>query len=329
MGMCCSTSVNIEKRIGVRHGSGFNGHTGKINSVAISSDNKFIISGSEDATIRIWDVASGKLGYPLHSMYRTNVLEGHTKGVRSVALSKNDQFIVSGSWDKTVRLWDRVTGESIKTFCGHSYFVNSVDISPNNKYIVSSGRKDKTARIWDVETGECSNVLDIGNDVRSVCFSNDNQFVLTEDYSNNIKLWEVETGNCTTEIIYANAISSDGKFIVREQDKTLQLVDVETHEIIKEFEGHTTCLASFALSNNDQWIVSGAGLGDDFVRLWNVETGEQTRLKSGGDLIQNIDSVVISADNKYIVSGACGWGICLWNVESITSKHVDTANPLQ
>ena len=328
MGMCCSTSpgsVDIEKEIGMRHGSGFNGHTGKINSVAISSDNTFIISGSEDATIRIWDVASGKL---------TNVLEGHTKGVRSVALSKNDQFIVSGSWDKTVRLWDRVTGESIKTFCGHSYFVNSVDISPNNKYIVSSGRKDKTARIWDVETGECSNVLDIGNDVRSVCFSNDNQFVLTGAPSCPfpIKLWEVETGNCTFEIRASAmniALSSDSKYIVHSHNRKVRLLDVETREIIKTFDGHTDFVESLAISNNDQWIVSGAGPADDFVRLWNVATGKQTRLKNGGAACQDIDSVVISADNKYIVSGASGWGLCLWNVESITSKHVDTANPLQ
>jgi WD40 repeat protein len=331
MGMCCSTSVNIEKRIGVRHGSGFNGHTGKINSVAISSDNTFIISGSEDKTIRIWDVASGKL---------INVLEGHTSRVSSVALSKNDQFIVSGSWDKTVRLWDRVTGECIKIFCGHSYFVSSVDISPNNKYIVSSENQhhhkspDKTARIWDVETGKCCTVLDVGSDVVSVCFSNDTQFVLTGAPSapNSIKLWEVETGNCTFESRKCGdnvALSSDSKYIVTSNYETVRLLDVETREIIKKFEGHTAYVRSLAISANDQWVVSGAGFVDDFVRLWNVETGKQTRLKSGGATNQDIDSIVISADNKYIVSGASGWGMCLWNVESITSKHVDTANPLQ
>ena len=352
MGMCCSTSpgsVDIEKEIGMRHGlfitdPNYKGHTGKIISVAISSDNTFIISGSEDKTIRIWDVASGNL---------LNVLEGHTSRISSVALSKNDQFIVSGSLDKTVRLWDRVTGESVKIFCGHSHFVSSVDISPNNKYIVSSERqcagdktKDITTRIWDVETGKCRTVLDIGpfntqksgdktysSDVDSVCFSNDNQFVLTGAPSCPfpIKLWEVETGNCTFEIRESAmniALSSDSKYIVHSHNRKVCLLDVETREIIKTFDGHTDFVESLAISNNDQWIVSGAGPADDFVRLWNVETGEQTRLKCG-DADRGIDSIVISADNKYIVSGASGWGICLWNVESITSKHVDTANPLQ
>ena len=328
MGMCCSTSpgsVDIEKEIGMRHGSGFNGHTGKIISVAISSDNTFIISGSEDKTIRIWDVESAEC---------IKILEGHTSRVQSIALSKNNQFVVSGSFDKTVRLWDRGTGESIKTFCGHSYFVTSVDISPNNKYIVSSGCEDKTARIWDVETGECRHVLDMGEEVKSVCFSNDNQFVLSGD-SYFFKLWDVETGHCTTEIkgragsSVKVALSSNGKYIVTANFSTVKLLDIETHEIIKEFEGHTSYVESLAISANDQWIVSGAGFSDDFVRLWNVETGKQTRLKNGGAACQDIDSVVISADNKYIVSGAGGWGMCLWNVESITSKHVDTANPLQ
>jgi len=330
MGMCCSFPVDVEKRIGMRHGlsvtdRNYKGHKGKINSVAISSDNTFIISGSDDKTIRIWDVESAEC---------IKILEGHSSRVSSVALSKNNnnQFIVSGSWDKTVRLWDRVTGESIKTFCGHSYFVTSVDISPNNKYIVSSGLKDKTARIWDVETGACVQVLDIGREVISVCFSNDNRFVLSGDEWY-FRLWEVETGHNTREIRGGSsakvALSSNGKYILTARGNTVSLLDVETFKTIKEFEGHTTYVESIGLSDNDQWIVSGAGFADDFVRLWNVATGKQTRLKKVGNFSQDIDSVVFSADNKYIVSGASGWGICLWNVESITSKHVDTANPLQ
>jgi len=324
MGMCCSTPVDIEKRIGYKV---IKGHTGKINSVAISSDNTFIISGSNDKTIRIWDVVSGEC---------IKILEGHNSRISSVALSKNnnDQFIVSGSWDKTVRLWDRVTGESIKTFCGHSFFVSCVDISPNSKYIVSSGSEDKTARIWDVETGECCKVLGVGREVISVCFSNDNQFVLSGDDAY-FRLWDVETGHCTREIRGGTrakvALSSNCKYIVTAKGRIVSLVDVEKFETIKEFEGHTTSVESLFLSANDQWIVSGAGHADDFVRLWNVETGKHTRLKSGGASGQDIDSVVFSADNRYIVSGAGGWGMCLWNVESITCKNVDTRteNPLQ
>src|SRR5690606_11856471 len=72
--------------------------------------------------------------------------------VTSVSFSPDGKLIASGSWDKTVRVWDVVTGTSTATFEGHSNVVISVTFSPDGK-LIASGSHDKTVRVWDAVTG--------------------------------------------------------------------------------------------------------------------------------------------------------------------------------
>eukprot|EP01038_Epipyxis_sp_PR26KG_P015920 gene15920-21600_t len=81
-------------------------------------------------------------------------LESHTDRVTFVSFSPNGRRLVSGSWDKSIRIWDVETGESLLMFNGHSGAVYSVSFSPDGMRIVSAGSLDKSIRIWDVETGE-------------------------------------------------------------------------------------------------------------------------------------------------------------------------------
>ena len=86
--------------------------------------------------------------------------KGHSGAIKSVSISLDGKYIVSGSHDKTIKIWDIKTAECLKTLEGHKYSVNSVAISPNGKYIVS-GSSDSTIKIWNIKTGE--NIYTIDN----------------------------------------------------------------------------------------------------------------------------------------------------------------------
>ena len=141
------------------------GHIRLVSSVALSPNGNLVISGSDDNTVRIWDVTSGEaIGQPLR---------GHDDSVSSVAFSPDGKLVASGSKDKTVRLWDAASGEAIgQPLRGHNSWVSSVAFSPDGKLVVS-GSDDKTVRIWDVRSGEPVGEPFRGHDnlVKSVAFS--------------------------------------------------------------------------------------------------------------------------------------------------------------
>jgi len=80
------------------------------------------------------------------------VFLGHTNAVYSVAFSSDGRRIVSGSWDKTLKVWDAATGQETLTLRGHTDLVRGVAFSPDGRQIVS-GSDDKTLKIWDAATG--------------------------------------------------------------------------------------------------------------------------------------------------------------------------------
>ncbi|MCA2689583.1 MULTISPECIES: WD40 repeat domain-containing protein, partial [unclassified Microcystis] len=122
-----------------------------------------------------------------------NRLEGHDSVVTSVNFSPDGKTLVSGSGDKTIKLWNVETGQEIRTLKGHDSVVSSVNFSPDGKTLVSSG--DNTIKLWNVKTGQEIRTLK-GHDsvVSSVNFSPDGKTLVSGSWDNTIKLWNVETG---------------------------------------------------------------------------------------------------------------------------------------
>ncbi len=114
------------------------GHSHIVSSLAISADAKFLVSGSQDQTIRVWNLATGEL---------VHTLKGHRDSVNAVALSPDAQIIASGSADKTIKLWHLQSGELLGTFTGHTHTVTALSFTDSGEMLVS-GSLDKTIKIW-------------------------------------------------------------------------------------------------------------------------------------------------------------------------------------
>ena len=133
--------------------SPYQGHTGSVTSVAFSPDGTYIVSGSNDKTIRVWS-KQGQVGSPF---------QGHTHSVNSVAFSPDGGHIVSGSKDKTIRIWDAQSGFQVcNSLQGHTNSVNSVAFSSDGLKIVS-GSDDMTVRVWNAQVHYHPNYDDVQN----------------------------------------------------------------------------------------------------------------------------------------------------------------------
>jgi len=114
------------------------GHTGSVNALALSPDGRFLVSGSEDLTLKIWDTATG-------NVLRT--LSGHEKQVLAAAISPDGKLIASGAADQTVRVWDVVTGQSFRALT-HTSPVKNVVFSDDGRRLTSLGNNE--IKVYDL-----------------------------------------------------------------------------------------------------------------------------------------------------------------------------------
>jgi WD40 repeat protein len=207
------------------------------------------------------------------------VLRGHTDCVRSVSFSLDGTRIVSGSEDKTVRLWDAGTGQPVSgPLRGHTNIVTSVSFSPDSTRIVS-GSNDKTVRLWDAGTGQPVGEPLRGHThyVRSVSFSPDSTRIVSGSDDDTVRLWDAGTGQPVgeplrghTDYVRSVSFSPDSTRIVSgSEDKTVRLWDAGTGQPVGEpLRGHTHSVTSVSFSPDSTRIVSGSN--DNTVRLWHA-----------------------------------------------------------
>jgi|GEM_PF-3434755 len=177
-------------------------HKDSVNSVSFSPDGKLLASGSSDHTIKLWEVATGKL---------LKTLEGHKGSVYSVSFSPDGKLLASGSYDKTIKLWEVASGKLLKTLEGHKGLVKSVSFSPDGK-LLASGSGDNTIKLWEVASGKLLKTLEgHKNYVISVSFSPDGKLLASGSWDHTIKLWDVASGKLLSSFFDPKATEKDCK----------------------------------------------------------------------------------------------------------------------
>ncbi len=234
-------------------------------------------------------------------------LKGHSYWVRSIAVSPDSTWAVSGSADNTIKTWDLETGQCRATLEGHKDEVNSVAITPDGTRILS-GSNDQTIGVWDAETGRSLAYLKGHQSiVNSVVPLPDSQRVLSCASGNDptLKLWDLDSGNCLKTfkghggVVNSVSVSSDGKRAVSgSYDKTLKYWDLETGQCLATLPGHSDFVRTVQITADGRYGVSGSN--DQTVKLWDLETHTCRGTFEGHN--DYIHSVALSPDGKLAAS---------------------------
>ncbi|MHA1281010.1 MAG: WD40 repeat domain-containing protein [Promethearchaeota archaeon] len=259
------------------------------------------------------------------------ILRGHIDRVNDIVFSPDSNYLISvgGPFDKSIRVWDVISGINTKILYGHFSDISAVDISPDMKYIASASW-DKTIKIWNFESGKLEKEL-LGHQswIRTITFSPDGIYLISgsgdnrrEEYS--LKIWSVISGKVIRSIedfmndINDIRISNDGKYIIsvssesRVGDFTGKIWDFATGDIAGTLEIHSKTLLSVDVSPDNKLIATGSENGE--IKLWTLKQGELIKNIKGHK--RHVFSVKFAPNGKHLLSCSSDGTIKIWDIKS-------------
>ena len=213
----------------------FVGHTGDVMSVSFSPDNRQIVSGSRDKTIKIWN-SMGEC----KATFDDNASR-HSEWVSCVRFSPNTDanLIVSSGWDKAIKVWDASEKTLKTTHSGHTGYLNTVTVSPDGS-LCASGGKDSVLMLWDLNEGKHLYSLDAGDIIHSLVFS-PIKYWLCAATDSCIKIWDLASKKVVAEL---------------------------RPDFVPSAKGNIPACISLAWSADGQYLYSG--YTDNQLRVWQV-----------------------------------------------------------
>ncbi len=280
-----------------------------------------LLSASRDKSLLIWNLTrtEGEFAKPKRA------LKGHSHFVSDVVISSDGQFALSGSWDKTLRLWDLTNGTSVREpFYGHTGDVLSVAFSADNRQIVS-GARDKSIKLWNT-LGECKYTLtEDGHTewVSCVRFSPNtaNPIIVSVGWDRLVKVWSVS--NCKlrfnhighTGYLNTVTVSPDGSLCASGgKDGNAMLWDLNEGKHLYTLEAGNE-IHSLTFSPNRYWLCAAASSS---IKIWDLESKNVvdtlTIETPANGPVPKVISLAWSADGQTLFAGYTDNAIRVWTV---------------
>jgi COMPASS component SWD3 len=242
------------------------------------SNNYLVASAGADGLCKIWDLQNpitsrtAGAGGARRAVQNCSICVGHSRGINDVAWNSVAPLLATASDDKTCRIWDAVTAETLVELKGHDNFVFCVDQYHN---MVATGSFDESVKLWDIRTGDCFTTLPAHSDpVTAVSFNRDGTTLCTASHDGLIRIWDVATAECLKTIFAAGnpsvssvKYSANAKYILAGTlDSTLRLWPVALN-------GTNTCAKTYRdkLYQNTKYSVVA-----DFTCTGDILVGNET-----------------------------------------------------
>lgn len=203
------------------------GHSGTVYGLSFSQENNYLLSCSEDGTVRlwsldtfttlviykshnepVWDVKFSPFGHyfvttshdstarlwSVDHIYPLRLFVGHMNDVDCVCWFPNSCYCFTGSSDKSIRMWDVVKGESVRLFIGHNSAINALAVSPEGRLLASAG-EDSVINIWDISSGKILKSMrghSMKASIYSLDFSKDGNVLVSGGSDGAVRIWDVK-----------------------------------------------------------------------------------------------------------------------------------------
>ncbi|CAH8437723.1 unnamed protein product [Schistosoma intercalatum] len=285
------------------------------------------------------------------------ILRAHILPLTNVAFNKSGSHFITGSYDRTCKVWQTETGCEVYTLEGHRNVVYAIAFNLPFSDKIATGSFDKTARLWSAETGKCHYILQ-GHTAEVVCiqFNPTSNLIATGSMDTLAKLWDVETGSelaslnghtaevialqfsqCNSITTYGTSSENNGPYgdsvcgagngrlmLTGSFDHTVCLWDVRTGERTHHLIGHAAEVSAASFTY-DTCLVATASM-DKTVRVWDTRTGRQLHLLTGHQ--DEVLDVTFDPSGRRLASASADGTARVWNVgisgETKSAKFLST-----
>jgi WD40 repeat protein len=282
-------------------------HTGPINSVAISPDDQFVLSGGDDGAVKLWNVMTKRI---------VRSINADSFRVRFVGYFRDGKRVLTGGEYGKLCVWDVESGELLLTTTIESRKVSSAAFSSDGRLFVTGGG---AATLWESAGKFVRNYESVFGSVKPVAISPDGQTVLTGSaVLQELKLWSTGSGKLVrrwkdVEPINSVAFTPDGRFVVSGGGLgtvgTLKMWNAATGRLVKAFNVTTGSINSLAISPDGQQIVSGSW--SKKVEVWNLDRPDAVLSLDGHE--GAVSSIAISSDSRWFVSVGTDSRLKFWS----------------
>lgn len=254
--------------------------------------------------------------------YPAQLYSGHTDNITSLAITPDGHLLLTGSYDRTARLWDLTTNDLRQSFTVAFGGITSVAVSPDGTTAITGG-EDGNIRLWTVASGQERQVLrGHRGDVTGLAFTPDGRTLLSGSADRTARVWNLASGRLLqtfrahTATITSVALSPDGnQALTGSADNTAQLWDTRSTDVLQTFGDHSAAITSVALSPDGRFALVGSA--DQTAYLWDIRSGDLVQTYRGHT--DAVTSVAFSPDEHLALTGSADATARIWDIQAGTA----------